>query len=297
MLYLDLATGSSPQGADSWMDREYYAEDIEFGAPPDQFAPEGQCWSMSPFNPLTLREHHYHPFIEMVRSNMQYARALRIDHVMSLTRLYWMNAGLNATNGTYVHYPQQELFAILKLESQRNQCMIIGEDLGTVPEGFSEEINQIHFLSYQLFWFQRYPSGLYIRPELWKEVALATLSSHDLHTFAGFWKNAPAEEREVLLAALTDQQLWRDEPGDSQDSPQQLLAIMVALQTFIARTPARLMMVNLDDLLLEPLPINQPGTPDQRPNWRRRIATALELLSQQPGWIKATEALQAERAN
>ncbi|MBT3196440.1 MAG: 4-alpha-glucanotransferase [Gammaproteobacteria bacterium] len=291
MLYLDLATGSSPQGADCWMDADSYALESRFGAPPDQFSPEGQCWDMIPFNPLTLRLNHYRPFIEMVRTNMQHARALRIDHAMALTRLYWLGQESKATTGSYVHYAQQELFAILALESHRNRCMIIGEDLGTVPEGFSEQLNQAGLLSYQLLWFQRYPSQLYLRPECWKTDALATLSSHDLPTFAGFWKNGSREERQRLLAALIDQGLWEQEPREVPDP----VAIMAALQTFIARTPSRLMMANIDDLLLEPLPLNQPGTPDRPPNWRRKLSVPLDELPQHPGWIMATDKIVKER--
>ena len=294
MLYLDMAVGNDPAGADGWIDQDSYVNSVEFGAPPDDFSINGQCWGMHPLNPQQLIKDSYRSFTEVVLANMQFATALRIDHAMALNRLYWIPNSSKTGEGTYIHYPEQELLQILRQQSVANHCLLIGEDLGTVPDGFSQRINESGILSYKLFWFQRYPDGLYKRPELWEESALATLGSHDIYTFAGFWNSTSEHEHNLIIDALRDQQLW-SEIDTKTDETERVFAALVALHRFIARTPSRVMMVNLDDLLLETSPLNTPGTPDQSPNWRRKLSINLEDIADSRGWREVLAGVKKER--
>jgi 4-alpha-glucanotransferase len=154
-LYRDLAIGSSAAGAEVWSNPDVVVGKAHAGAPPDILNPAGQDWSLPPFNPRILRESGYAPFIELVRANMRYCGALRIDHVVGLQHLYWVPAGHKPHEGAYVTYPFNDLAGILALESQRNHCLVVGEDLGTVPPGFSEKLNERGILSYRVLYFEK----------------------------------------------------------------------------------------------------------------------------------------------
>lgn len=320
-LYRDLAVGVDTSGADTWMDPGVYSVGARVGCPPDAFNSEGQDWGLPPLNPLALRDMGYGPFIEMVRANMRHAGALRMDHAMALQHLYWIPPGVSAIGGTYVSYPMDDLLGILALESHRNCCMVIGEDLGTVPEGFRDRMAEEDILSYRLFYFERYQDGLFKRPETYPEQSVATATSHDLHTIAGHWRGwdvrlrhelglipedadpaaddrARAREREVLVAALKDQGVVPEAfAADPQADGEALQTLVLAIHRFLARSPARLMMVNLDDLALEEAQVNLPGTVDQYPNWRRRLGRTLESILADPGFARTAEAVRGERAH
>lgn len=305
-LYRDLAVGADPNGADAWMNPELTVRDYRFGAPPDAFNPLGQDWGMPPPHPLALREQGYEPFAQLLRANMRHAGALRIDHVMSLMHLYWIKPGEKASKGAYVKYPFDDLLGVLALESQRNKCLVVGEDLGTVPDGFRERMTREGVLSYRLFYFERWESGLFKRPETYPELALATATTHDLPTVAGHWRGADlelrrrlrlfksedslaadfrdrAEDRKRLLGALADRGL---EPPNLLLGPEAdeeaLRALTLAVERFLARSPARLLMLNLDDLLIEADQLNLPGTVEQYPNWRRRLKASVAEFAQDP---------------
>lgn len=320
-LYRDLAVGVDTSGADTWMEPGVYAVGARVGCPPDAFNSHGQDWGLPPLNPLVLRDMGYGPFVEMVRANMRHAGALRMDHAMALQHLYWIPPGVSAMGGTYVSYPMDDLLGILALESHRNCCMVIGEDLGTVPDGFRDHMAAEDILSYRLFYFERYPDGLFKRPETYPEQAVATATSHDLHTIVGHWRGwdvrlrhelglipegaSPADddrarvrEREVLLAALQDQGVVPQDFGlDPAADEAALRTLVQAIHRFLARSPARLMMVNLDDLALEEAQVNLPGTVDQYPNWRRRLSKTLEAIAADPDFAATAAAVRAERAH
>ena len=173
-LYRDLAVGISRDGADAWADPDTYITGASVGAPPDAFNPAGQDWGMPPPSPLALRANGYAAFIAAVRANMRHAQVLRIDHVMGLQRLYWVPSGLPATSGAYVRYPLDDMLGILALESRRNRCLIVGEDLGTLPAGFRERMAGTKLLSYRLLMFERYPDGLFRRPSTYPKMAVAS---------------------------------------------------------------------------------------------------------------------------
>jgi 4-alpha-glucanotransferase len=303
--YGDLAVGVSPTGADAWADQQCYAIGARFGAPPDGFTPAGQDWGMPPPHPVALVEQGYAPFIAALRANMRHARILRIDHVMGLARLYWIPAGAPATAGAYVRYPFQDLLGIIALESRRNRCTVIGEDLGTLPDGFREHLADAHILSYRVLGFERWEGGLYRRPEAYPPLALATSGTHDLPSLAGWWRGDdialrirlgllfaadPAHEladrqheRELLVAALSDQGLLpADFPVTEALDDAGLGRVIAAAQGFLARSPAALLMVNLVDLFAERVQINLPGTVLEHTNWRHRSGRPIDGLAADP---------------
>lgn len=318
-LYMDLAVGVDPNGADAWSDPGVIVHGARFGAPPDAFNIQGQDWGMPPLHPMKLRQKAYRPFIHMLRANMRCAGALRIDHVMGLMHLYWIPPGAKASGGAYVRYPFDDLLGIVALESARNKCLVIGEDLGTVPQGFRERMAAEGALSYRVLRFERYGEGLFKRPEAYPAQSLATSGTHDLSTIRGYWlgcdvklrlllglygdKKAENEdakscgrERQLLIAALRDQGLppeaFPDENATEEETVRQLV---VAIERFLARSPAQLLNVNLDDLLVEADQLNLPGAVTEYPNWRRKLSANLETLSADPFIGEVVRAIKSER--
>lgn len=317
-LYRDLAVGVAPGGADAWIDADVFVPGINFGAPPDPIAPAGQEWGMPPFDPIRLRETAYAPYIDMLRANMRNAGAMRIDHIMWLQHMFWIPHGKDGRSGAYMRYPMGDLFAILALESQRNRCLIVGEDLGTVPEGFRERMEAEGILSYHLLHFQRHADGLFHRPETYRALSLATPASHDLPTLAAFWmgmdlqmladigliacredlearRTQRVRERELLLAALVDQGLI-EEGFAIAPTAEGVKTLIAAVHRFLARSPAALMMMNLEDIVAATNQINVPGTVDEHPNWRHRLHVNVEELVNDPFFCELTHAVCLERA-
>ncbi|PHM38944.1 4-alpha-glucanotransferase [Xenorhabdus mauleonii] len=187
-IYRDLAVGVAQGGSETWCNRDIYCTKASVGAPPDILGPKGQNWGLPPMNPHVLKAQAYQPFIELLRSNMRHCGALRIDHVMSLLRLWWIPQGETADKGVYVSYPVEDLLAILALESQRNQCLVIGEDLGIVPEEIVDKLRVRGVYSYKVFYFERNDKGEYRAPNEYPVQAMATITTHDLPTLRGFWQ-------------------------------------------------------------------------------------------------------------
>lgn len=317
-IYRDLAVGVGPASAAAWASPASLVRGVAVGAPPDQYNLLGQNWGLAPLNPLVLRERAYRPFITALRANMRHAGALRIDHVMALQHLYWVPEGLGADKGAYVSYPFQDMLRILALESQRNRCLVVGEDLGTVPEGFRPAMAEAGVLSYRVMQFERVGDGLFKRSQTYPDDALVTVGTHDLPTIAGFWTGRDIEwrrqlglypddetrdaeagnrtaDRRRLVDALIDAGLW---PGDQPTDPEALEAgieLIVAVHRFVARAPSRLMMLQVEDALGLREQVNLPGTVDTHPNWRRRYPVPVDGLLAEPGMAAVLAAVAAER--
>jgi len=299
-LYTDLAVSIDRGGAEAWAGQHLYALGAGVGAPPDIFNLKGQDWGLPPMIPQRLRESGYAPFIETVRANMRNAGALRIDHVMGLLRLYWVPSGATPADGAYVRYPLDDLLGLLALESERHRCLVIGEDLGTVPDEVRVALAQNDILSYRVLLFERDAAGSFHPPRQYPEAALATASTHDLPTLAGWWEGhdialraahghlgpkpdlaVPMAERirdrGQLLAALARENLLPDgTPLDPHAVPVLTPALASALQAFLARTPSALVIVQPEDLFGVREQANLPGTVDEYPNWRRKLPVSLE---------------------
>lgn len=320
-LYRDLAVGAVSDGADVWMEPDVFVSNINIGAPPDAFSETGQDWGIPPLHPINLKETAYRPFIDMLRANMRHAGAIRIDHAMWLQHVFWIPNGETGQNGAYVSYPMDDLFNILALESHRNRCVVIGEDLGTVPSGFRERMEQENVLSYRLMMFERHPDGLFKRPDTYPPLSLATPASHDLPPISGFWaerdidtalelglidneegldaaRQARQLDREVLIAALADQGLLSPEfPATAELSSDQSEILISAIHAFMGKTPSAICMVNLEDVLSLQSRINLPGTVDEHPNWRHRIPMNIEAIAHSGFIERCAKRLNLERGH
>lgn len=302
-LYRDLAVGVSPEGAEAWADQDIVVPGMGIGAPPDALSRAGQNWGLAPTNPLALRQRGFQPFIAALRANMRHAGVLRIDHVMALARLYWVPAGRSAVAGAYVNYPFAELLRLVALESRRQSCAIVGEDLGTVPSGFRETMQAANILSYRVVMFERRLDGNFIPPREYPPLAAASAATHDLATLKGFWlgrdiswrqrlqlyPDVAAEQSDIsdrhtarwqLLEALTREGLISETrfgeflpPGST---PVFTAELGEAILAFLARSRARLMLVQIEDVTGEVEQANLPGTSDAHPNWRRRLSQTLD---------------------
>jgi 4-alpha-glucanotransferase len=299
-LYVDLAVSIDPGGAEAWAQKDLYATKASVGAPPDAFNAKGQDWGLPPMIPERLHDAGYAPFIAMLRANMRDAGALRIDHVMGLVRLYWVPSGMSAAEGAYVHYPHEDLLGLLALESHRHRCLVIGEDLGTVPDVVRQALAANDVLSYRVLFFERDAAEGFLPPAAYPEAALAVASTHDLPTLAGWWEgrdvrlraeqgqlgpnaNVDAEidgrvrDRGRLLAVLDRERLLPEGvPLDPYAVPELTQALAYALQLYLARTPSALLMIQLEDIFGVREQANLPGTTTAHPNWRRKLPVTLE---------------------
>lgn len=318
-LYLDLAVSVDRGGSDSWSDQACFGNNASVGAPPDEFNPNGQGWGLPPLRPDRLRQHHYQLFIETLRSAMRNAGALRIDHVMGLMRLFWIPAGLSARDGAYVHYAVDEMLAIVALESQRNHCMVIGEDLGTVANTMREALLRHDILSYRLLYFERQDDGRFTPPAQYPGAALAAISTHDLATLAGWWAGHDLQlrvrlglyphenlfekqlidralERSRLLLALRQADLLSTQAvADAAASTALPTEVMQAVHVYLAAAPSAVLMVQLEDALSVTDQINMPSTVDAHPNWRRKLPIDLASLADHAATRALTLALSAIR--
>jgi (1->4)-alpha-D-glucan 1-alpha-D-glucosylmutase len=319
-IYGDLSASVAPDGADAWARRDVIAQTGRIGAPPDPFNPLGQDWGSAPLHPHELRRSGYRHFIAVVRANMRYAGALRVDHVMGLQRMFWIPAGAFPESGAYVRYPIEDLLGILALESQRNRCVVIGEDLGTVPEGFRARMTEAGVLSYRVLYFEK-DGDRFRRPDEYPPLSLASASTHDLPTLRGFMEgndlalrsrhglypteearrkegDARAHDRWLLLSTLDEEGLLPHGVNlDRIDHTAMLPAIIEAVHLYLARSRAGLFMIQLDDLFGEPEQVNLPGTVFERPNWRRKLSRNLDYLVDDTAPRALAKALKANCRN
>ena len=294
-IYQDLAVGSAPDSADTWMAQDLVARGVAVGAPPDDYAPEGQNWGFPPLDPHRLRADGYRMWSRLLRANLAHAGALRIDHAMGMLRLFWIPDGRPGHAGAYVQSRLDEMLGVLAIESHRAHALIIAEDLGTVPPGFREELAEWAILSSSVAYFER-DDGVYRPASAYPENALATVETHDLPPLAGYAEGADLAIRRRAGELPDDEALGRaravraDEyralcdrlraegllPADADADPAQLA---LAVHAFLARTPAALVAASLDDLAGEAEPVNVPGIPvDRHRSWSRRMTRTLTAL-------------------
>ncbi|MBA1156466.1 malto-oligosyltrehalose synthase [Microvirga mediterraneensis] len=292
-LYRDLAVGADGGGSEIWATPERYAPRLSIGAPPDPLGPQGQDWGLPPFNPLTLDEQGLAAFRDLVAANMRHAGAIRIDHAFQLQRLFLIPSGAPASQGAYVDYPFDAMLAVLRVESHRAQCLVIAEDLGTAPEGFSDAIMKSGVLSYRVLPFERDGSA-FKRPEDYPRSAMAVISTHDLPTFTGWWRGldidlrqtlgifdpakaadervARAADKEHLTEALAEQGLLP--PSHPPEKPP-----LEETVRYLGRTSSVLTALQIEDASGELNQPNMPGMDAGHPNWRRRLSSTIEAIA------------------
>jgi 4-alpha-glucanotransferase len=291
-LYLDLAVGAEPAGAGAWSNQQAVVASLSIGAPPDALNRAGQNWGLVPFNPHTLPEHDFAAFRQLLAATMRHAGAVRLDHVLGLMRLYLIPHG--ASEGAYVRYPFEQLLRVIAEESQKHRCIFIGEDLGTVPEGFRETVARWGVWSYRVMMFERRHDGSFKPPDEYPADALATFNTHDLATFSGWMSGHDLlAKRAIGLMTETDEDRTHDRDalrtglaGYAEDGKDNIAAAV----RFLAVSPSRLVAVSIEDLLGVADQVNIPGTTDQHPNWRRKLPVALEEWDKQPAFAEIAEA-------
>jgi 4-alpha-glucanotransferase len=293
-LYLDLPLGVHGSAYDVWRWRDLFAEGTAAGAPPDAFFTKGQNWGFPPLQPERLRERGYDYLIACLRHHLEHAGLLRIDHVMQLHRLFWIPGGMQASSGVYVRYPDEELYAVLALESHRHRTVLVGENLGTVPPEVNAAMQRHGVLGMYVTQYELAPGGGGLQREPPAD-SVASLNTHDMPTFRGFWQGrdvadlqalgfldaAQAHEegerrrrqREQMTAAL---------PADLARPGDPYSAVLGVRLEHLAASAAPVVLINLEDLLGEEEPQNVPGTQAERPNWRRKARLTLEELVRRP---------------
>ena len=300
-LYTDLAVGIDRHGADAWSQQRAVLAEVSIGAPPDEFNPGGQEWGLAPFNPHALAENDFAALRELMRAAMRHAGAIRLDHVLGLKRLFMIPRGQPASAGTYVQFPFEALLRVIAEESRRCRCIVIGEDLGTVPEGLRETMMRWGLWCYRVMLFERDGEGRFRPPEDYPAKAVATFGTHDLPTFQGWLTSHdlrikrglgldPGEEDGARAWA---QQCLRNALSGRSHSPDDVAGIAA----FLAATPSRLAVMSIEDVLGVSDQVNIPGTVEQHPNWRRKLPAALEELDHHDGLRRVGEVFaQAGRA-
>ena len=314
-LYLDLAAGVRPGGADTWASPACFAEGVSLGAPPDAFSPDGQTWNLAPFSPAGLRAAAYEPFVRMLRAAMAHAGIVRIDHVLGLARSFWVPE--SGAPGGYVRYPLDSLLALVRIEAARAGCIVVGEDLGSVPPGLRGRLAGAGLLGCAVMQFETDEDGLR-RPRRYRPASLASAGTHDTPTLKGWWSGRDLElrhdlgritarERTAALAARGAERralcrLLVEEghappdldpaapPREADD------ATVVAVHALLAGAGSSLLAVQLDDALGLVEQQNLPGTIDEHPNWRRRYPVAVGALAGDPGLAAIARVVDSIRA-
>ncbi len=316
-LYLDLAVGEAMDGSATWSERDAYISKATIGSPPDPFATEGQDWHLAAFHPSAIACGEQPPYRRMVSAAMRYAGAIRIDHAAALRRVFLVPLDSRPDSGAYVDYPQGDLLRILSEASAEYQCLVIGEDLGMLPEGLQDDLAQAQILSYRILSYEREEDGF--KPaEAYPVLALACISTHDHQTLAGWWRGADIKVRaehgivpqdvterhikerkqERMDLKETLQEAGTEPPRQLQPgslNEEKLRDLVVSAHRFIAKTPSLLAAVRLADLTSEKRPTNIPGTSDSYPNWKPKLSVSIEKLRDVPLLRAVAEAMREER--
>ncbi len=308
-LCIDLAVGAELASGEGWAEQGRLISGFHVGAPPDAWNENGQDWGLAAANPLRIREDDGAAFRRILRASMRHAGALRIDHILGFSRVFLVPAGGRPGDGAYLRFPLETLFAALAAESLDNHCLIVGEDLGTVPEGFRERMSAQGILSYRLLIFGTDADGRFLPPEAYPDDALAAFSTHDLPTFRGYMEERDMATRAALglyldddararAAALRETERQRLIAALRQIDPAATAsfeALLAAAYRFLARTPCRLFLAQMEDLAREADQPNLPGTADEYPNWRRKLGRDLGAIFGDGGLDELLRQIRVER--
>lgn len=311
-LYRDLAVGVSEGSAEIWGNKDLYCTDASVGAPPDILGPLGQNWGLPPMDPEKLFAQAYQPIIDLFASNMHASGALRIDHAMALLRLWWIKKGDHAKEGGYVYYPVDDLLGILALESQRNKSLVIGEDLGTVPEEIRSKLAENGIYSYRVFFFEQAEDGGFFSPSHYPVQSMSTLTTHDMPTLIGYWhchdlelgKEVGLYRDECVLSTLykdrhaNKQQILDtlhghlsvdESVGRDVNHTPMTETLNFGMQAHMASGSSALLSLQLEDWLQMDKPVNIPGTFNEYPNWKRKLSRSLSTTFDDPSILYLAE--------
>lgn len=313
-LIADLAVGMDPGGSHGWSRREELLTGLSIGAPPDLLGPDGQNWGITGFSPQALRRTGFAPFIATLRAALDHASGIRVDHALGLRRLWVVPEGASAADGAYLTMPLDDMLRLLAIESQRAKAMVIGEDLGTVPEGFRPAMDEKAMLGMRVLWFERKETGALVPPGDWPAEAAAMTGTHDLPTVAGYWQgrdidwrwrlgrssSVGSEDEERAARAEDRARLWQAfrEAGMAaaeEPAPEETAPVVDAALAFVAGTPSALAILPMEDVLGLVEQPNLPGTTDEHPNWRRRMPGATPLLLDRPDVARRLRLIQSAR--
>ncbi|WNO53654.1 4-alpha-glucanotransferase [Stakelama saccharophila] len=311
-LIADLAVGMDGGGSHAWSHRGDLLTGLSIGAPPDPLGPEGQDWGITGFAPDALRSTGFAGFIETVRAATRNTGGLRIDHVLGLRRLWVIPHGSRSVEGAYLTYPLDDLLRLIALESHRSRAIVIGEDLGTVPEGLRPKLASRGLMGMRVLWFERDDAGRYRSPRDWEPDAAAMTGTHDTPTVVGWWRGRDIDWRERLgkpaAEVAEDRRQRQDDRGQlwqaftragtadgPAPAPERGVAVADAALAFVGATPATLAIVPMEDVAALVEQPNLPGTTDQHPNWRRRMPEAVDTILARPDVAARLARLDAER--
>jgi 4-alpha-glucanotransferase len=313
-LYQDLAVGTAGWGSETWLYPGLFAEAASIGCPPDPLGPEGQDWGLPPVNPRRLLATDLAYWRKLLRAAMAHAGALRIDHAMGLVRQFWIPCGRPASEGAYVVYPAERMLGVLAEESRRAGALVVGEDLGTVPEGFAATLERWGILSTRVLPFERDASGTFLAAAAHSSRALLVASTHDLPPLWGWWRGADLEVRRSLGLLGSDEDLAAAQQRRLSDrarlvrrlhaeglvptswEPTSAAELAHAVHAFLCSTPAPLVGLTLEDLCGETAPLNVPGvTQDRYPSWTLRLSVDVEDLPAHAGVRRALAGAAARR--
>lgn len=314
-LIADLAVGTDGGGSHAWSRQAEILSELAVGAPPDIFSPLGQDWGLTAFSPLAMRAAGFSAFREMLAANFRHAGGLRVDHAMGLQRLWVVPRGADAADGAYLRYPIDDLLRLLALESHRHRAVVIGEDLGTLPEGFHERMRRAGILGMRVLWFEQGKDGAFRPPAQWSRDAAAMTTTHDLPTVLGWWggrdiawrerlsrfPSAEAAEEERRRRGREREAMWSafrasgatdraDTPAPEEGEP-----VLDAALAHTGGAACRLAILPLEDVLGLPEQPNLPGTVDGHPNWRRRLPGEAGALLDDPQVSRRLELLARAR--
>ncbi len=300
-LYQDLAVGVASESAETWGNQNLFAIDLSIGSPPDMFNANGQEWGVAPMRPDVMREEAYLSYRKVLSANMKRAGAVRIDHVMGLVRLFCIPKG---EKGAYLRYNVNDLIGIVALESHRNKCLVVGEDLGVVPSFFREILEKAGIFSFRVFRYEQTGDGRYKPLSMYPPTALVAAGTHDMPTLSGYWLGTDIEtakqiglmgddgryeqalamrmkDRYAMVETLASKGKWFispmnfDEEINGRQLPYRLTEV---LYSYLAEAPCRLLLVQLEDLLGQSEQMNMPGTNREYPNWQYKLPKTIENL-------------------
>jgi 4-alpha-glucanotransferase len=310
----DLAVGMDPAGSHAWSRQNDLLLGLTIGAPPDLLNPRGQDWGLTGFSPRTMEENGFAPFLATLRAAMRHVGGIRVDHAMGLARLWLIPEGASPADGAYLNFPVSDLLRLLALESVRHNVVVIGEDLGTVPEGFHDMLEQSGIHGMRVLWFERDAQTAFVSPRGWGSTDVAMTSTHDLPTVAGWWKGSDIDVRHEhgrlgegvdpdtvrRERELDRPRLWnafvRENVGEGPvPDPEETERVVDAAVRFIAKTEVPLSLIPLEDLLGQVEQPNLPGTVAEHPNWRRRLPVLANTVLDEEAVARRIEYVAAER--